>query len=44
MKQKILSIFIIFSLAIACTIENEEDPYVEPKTEWVFVACEGNYG
>ena len=44
MKQKILSIFIIFSLAIACTTENEEDPYVDPKTEWVFVACEGNYG
>ena len=44
MKEKILSIFIIFSLIISCTVENEENPYSVPKNEWVFIACEGNYG
>ena len=44
MREKILSIFIIFNLIISCTVENEENPYSEPKNEWVFIACEGNYG
>ena len=42
--MKKISFVFLFLLIISCTVENVEEPIIEPKPEWTFVACEGNYG
>lgn len=41
--KNIKLLFLIF-FVISCDVETNDEPIIEPKPEWTFVACEGNYG